>query len=264
MTTLLAGPPIEAGVIAKATTTDSPRRIVRREYLQLESLEAAQRSALLDRLYVIYSETVSGFTRDEFETHFFGAGEIRVALFYGTRDELAGFAYTSIERIEHAGRTQAVFNAGVFFLLGYRGGASAALFGLRQALRFKLREPSTPLAYFTRSSSPAVYRLLASTMPRAYPSRSHQTPADVDALVRAISVRRRYVPVGESSWIVHTPARPHDASRLRRLESDPDVRFYTELNPRFADGNSVLTWIPLDAANIVGALSRLLRARLAR
>jgi hypothetical protein len=75
-------------------------------------------------------------------------------LFYGECDELAGFTY-----------------AGVFFRLGYRGGSSAMLWGLRQALRLKLREPLTLVAYCTRSSSPAVYRLLASLMPDIYPSR---------------------------------------------------------------------------------------------
>ena len=60
---------------------------------------------------------------------------------------------------------------------------------------------------------------------------------------------------------MRTPAKPHDASRLRRLDDDPDVRFYKELNPRFADGNSVLAWVPLNTPNIVGGLVRLLRAR---
>ena len=238
-----------------------PGRIVRSEYLRLASLESAQRSALIDKLYDVYGETVSGFTRDEFEAQVVGA-EVRLVLFYGAGDELAGFSYASIERMEHASRTYAVFCAGAFFRLGYHSGAFCAIFGLRQALRFKLREPRTPLAYFTRSSSPAVYHLLASTMPRIYPSLRHQTPADIEVLVRAFSAQRRYVPVGEGTWVVRTPAMPHDASRLRRLEHDPDVRFYAELNPRFAAGEALLVWIPLDAANIVGGLFRAVRARL--
>ena len=42
------------------------------------------------------------------------------------------------------------------------------------------------------------------------------------------------------------------------------MQFYSEVNPCFADGNALLTWIPLDLANIVGALFRLLRTGLAR
>lgn len=96
----------------------------------------------------------------------------------------------------------AVINAGVFFRPGYHGGATAGLFGLRQALRFKLRAPRTPLAYVTRSSSPAVYRLLASTMPRLYPSRTRSTPPKIETLAMAVSGRRHYEPVGADPWVV--------------------------------------------------------------
>ncbi len=243
---------------------DRSRRIVRSENLRAVSLEPAQRCALVDRLYGVYSETVHGDTRDEFEAQVFGAGEVRLQLFYGARDELAGFLYAGVERMEYAGRMHAVFCAGVFIRLGYRGGRLGALFGLRQALRFKVHEPRTSLAYLTRSSSPAVYRLLASTMPRVYPSRRYKTPTDVEALVRAFSVRRQYVPVGEDAWLVRSGATPLDASRLRRLEHNPEARFYVEHNPRFAEGESLLVWIPLDAANLVGGFVRMLRARLTR
>jgi hypothetical protein len=242
----------------------APTRILRSSHLSSESLDPVQCNALVDILYGIYNMTTYGCTRDEFAAVVFGAGDGRFVLFYDALDEFAGFSYAAFDYLEVAGRKHAVINAGVFFRPGNRGGAAAALFGLRQALRFKLREPRTPLAYVTRSSSPAVYRLLASTMPRLYPSRRHQTPDDVDALARAVSDRRSYVPVGASPWIVRSQAIPRDVSRMRPLEHDPDVQFYNALNPGSAEGESLLIWIPLDVANIVGGLFRLLRARLAR
>ena len=240
------------------------RRIVRSEHIGVAPSGGAQRSALVDRLYGVYSETVQGDTREEFEAQIFSTDELRLVLFYGECDELAGFTYAGIERVAHAGRRLAVFGAGGFFRLGYRGGSSAMFWGLRQALYLKLREPRTPVAYCTRSSSPAVYRLLASLMPEIYPSRRYVTPADIEALARMVSARRKYVPVAEGSWVVRSRAVPRDPSRLRRLNRDADVRFYTELNPRFADGESLLVWIPLDVVNTVRGLSRVLRVRLAR
>jgi hypothetical protein len=68
--------------------------------------------------------------------------------------------------VEYAGREHAVFCASVYFRLGYHGGLSSAFFGLRQALRFKVLHPRTPLTYLTRCCSSAVYRLVAPTMPR--------------------------------------------------------------------------------------------------
>ncbi len=249
---------------AAPSRVDRPRRIIRSEYLRMASLAAAQRSMVIDQLYGIYSETVQGDTREQFEAQVFGGGKVRLALFYGARDELAGFTYAGIDRMNHGGRTHAVFCAGVFFRLGCQGGKSGALFGLREALRFKLREPRTPLAYCTRSSSPAVYRLLASTMPEIYPSRRYQTPADIEAVVHAFGVRRKYVPVGEGPWVVSSGATPRNASRMRRINGDPEARFYTELNPRYADCEALVVWIPLGPVNIVGGLWRLLRGRLAR
>ena len=239
------------------------RRVVRTEYLR-GAAEFAQRPELMDQIYGVYSEALHGTTREELAALMCGSGELSLAIFYGADDEVAGFTYAHIELVECGGRTHAVFNAAVLCRLGYQAGASGALFGLREALRFTLRHPLTPLAYFTRTCSPAAYRLIASTMPRVYPSRTHETPADVAALIESISMRRGYAQAGGHGWVVRSPGTPHDASRLRRIERDPHARFYSQLNPRFAEGNSLLTWVPLDAANIIGGLCRLLRGRLAR
>lgn len=244
--------------------TSKLKRIARGRYLQSGSLGPAELEELVDILYDIYRETACGCTRDEFADVVFKAGDGRFALFCDERDHYVGFSYAAFDFLQHGGTTQAVINAGVFFRPGYCGGATAAFFGLRQALRFKICSPRTPLAYATRSSSPAVYRLLASTMPRMYPNRRHPTPANIEALALAISSRRHYKPVGGNPWVVRSDAVPLDVACMRRLNHDPDVQFYTELVPRYAEGESVLVWIPLDLANIAGGLLRLLRARLLR
>lgn len=239
-------------------------RIVRSKYLRSKSLTHAQRSALVDQLYAIFSETLHGCTRDEFEAVMFSAGEIDLILCYGAGDEPVGFSFAGIDRFEHAGRTFAVFTAGGFFRHGYHGGVRSILFGLGQATRAKFRHPHIPVGYLTRCTTPAVYRLLASKMPRVYPNRRYPTPGDIDALVQAISMSRQYTVIGENPWVVGSIGRPHHPARLRRLECDPDVQFYTELNPHFAEGQALMAWTPLDVANITGGFARALRARLDR
>ncbi|OSC40070.1 hypothetical protein [Mycobacterium decipiens] len=241
----------------------NPKRIVRSEHLRSASLDPNQRYALVDLLYGVYSETCYGHTRDEFAAMVFSAGAGRFALFYDADLEFAGFSYAAFEYLEHDGRRYALLNAGVFFRPGYHGGTLTGLFELRQALRFKLRHPRTPLVYVTRCSSPAAYRLLA-TVPRIYPSHKFATPADIDALARAASAQRRYVPVGEDPWIVRSNAIPYDASQLRLLDHDPDARFFAKLTPAYAEGEALLIWLPLDLANIAGGFVGLLRRRLAR
>ncbi|MBI2698422.1 hypothetical protein [Mycobacterium gordonae] len=237
-------------------------RIVRRDHLNSASLGPAQLGALVDTLYDIYRQSARGCSRDEFAAVVFSAGDGRFMLFYDERDQCAGFSYVAFDHLER--ENIAVINAGVFFRPGYRGGAMAGLFGLGQALRFKVRSPRTPLAYATRSSSPAVYRLLASTMPRLYPSRSHSTPPEVERLAMAASRRRHYEPIGADPWVVRSDAVPLDVSRMQKLRGDPHVRFFTAMAPRYTEGEAVVVWIPLDVANILVGVLRLVRARLAR
>lgn len=205
-----------------------------------------------------------GHTREQFEEHLFGAGDLGLTLYYGEFGEFAGFAYIGIQCIEHECKTVAAFSAGGFFRHGYHGGTAGMLFGLREALRFKLRRPRTALGYLSRTSSPVAYQLFARTMPLVYPNRFRQTPADVEALVRTIGQRRRYVPVGDSPWIVRSDAIPHDAARLLRSSDDADIRYCLQLNPRFAEGEALLVWIPLNAATIAGGFYRQVRLRLGR
>ncbi|WP_373138085.1 hypothetical protein [Mycobacterium marinum] len=240
-----------------------PRRIVRTRSLTSTSLDASERSQLANQLYDIFSNTVRGDTYAQFEAHVFGGDEVRLGLFYNANDELAGFVFVGIDRIELGASTQAVFYAGVFFRPGHHGGALATRFLLRQALRFKLRQPRTPLAYCPRSSSPAAYLMAPSTFPRAYPNRRYPTPVHIQELARTFSARRGYVAVGENPWVVRSAATPVEASRMSRLMHDPDVQFYLTLNPRFAQGEALVTCVPLDLANIAGGLLRLLRKRLA-
>ncbi|MFL0181626.1 hypothetical protein [Mycobacterium sp. SMC-15] len=258
------------GMRTTASTTHGPtintvmparsRRIRRKEYLQPASLCPSERSALADRLYPVLCETMSGFARNEFEEHVFARG-VRVGLFYGADGELAGFTYAGLDRVEHESRNHAIFSMGTFFRPGYHGGVQTALFGFRVALRFKLREPRTPMSYLTRSVSPASYRRMALVMPTLYPHSTRQTPAGVEALVGALIARWQYHPVAQDSWVVRSIATPHTVSRLRRIADDPETRFYLRLNPRFADGESLVVFIPLNTANIVGGLFRATCAR---
>jgi hypothetical protein len=254
---------INPGAVLAPPPPSHRKRVHRRVHLASQSLEPTQRLALLDRLYAVYNDTLHGYSLDEFEHLVFGADDVRFALFYGTGDELAGFSFAGIDRIDHAGRTYAVMGGGGFFRSRYRGGALASLFMLGQALRVRAQEPQTPLAYLTRATTPAAYRRLAATMPRIYPSRERQTPAYVDALVRTMSARRQYVAVDGNPWLVRSAA-PHDPARLRSLDRDPDVQFYLELNPAFAEGNSVLVWTCGDAADLASGFARALRGRLTR
>ncbi|WP_241010579.1 hypothetical protein [Mycobacterium camsae] len=239
------------------------RRIAGSETVRSETLSAGRRAELLDRMYDVYTQTMHGHTREQFEQHLFGAGDLRLTLYRGASGEFAGFAYIGIQCVEHAGRPVAAFSAGGFFRPGYHdGGVSGMAFGLREALRFKLRRPGTALGYLARTSSPVAYRLFTRTMPRVYPSRGRPIPPDIDALVRKLAAGRGYRPIGADPWIVRSDAVPRNAAGMNRFESHPDVRFYRELNPHHDE--ALLVWIPLTAVTMLGGLCRQVRLRLSR
>ncbi|MBI5607287.1 MAG: hypothetical protein HY902_00235 [Deltaproteobacteria bacterium] len=230
---------------------------MRRRSVDVHRLSAEQRATLSAQLYEVYCDSVAGLDRQAFDAEVLASDDTRLALFYAANGTLAGFAYRRFDHVEHAGRRHAVICAGVYFRRGHKGGAAGGRFGLGESLRFKLRHPRTPLAYMTRSASPAVYRLLAGTMPRIYPHPHVATPPDVDATFRAVHARRGYQPVADSPWVVRSIAVPTQPGRLNHLRGDPLVEYYLGENPHFAQGNALLVWIPLDLRNVVGAALRL-------
>ncbi len=240
------------------------RRISRTRRVSLGRLSAAEREALCGDAYAIYSRYKAGVERATFDRHFFGDDEARVALFFGDDGALVGFACASLARLSHAGREHAVYSALLFVDTRYSGTREAKKFALAEALRFKLRAPRTPLAYMGVVTTPAAYRMFAVAMPTFYPNRHAPAPASVTALVRAAATRRGLAFEDDERWLVRGLGEVRQPERLRgaaSLQGDPDAHFYLDENPRFATGVAMLLWVPLDLANLCGALVRLLGAR---
>lgn len=233
--------------------------ITRIRRVVLGRLSDAERERLVRDAYEVFASCKSGVGREAFERSYFADDAARVALFYGGDEAFAGFCSAAVLRVACEGREHAVFTAPVFIDTRYKGGNESGIFGLTEALRFKVREPLTPLAYLSVTSTPASYRLFTTTMPRVYPSARAPTPARVEMLVREVVRHRGLTPVDADGWLVRglgAHRRPEKLRGARSLAGDPDVRFYLENNPHFEDGTSMLVWIPLDAADIGRALLR--------
>jgi hypothetical protein len=259
-------------VSTTTTTTTTPptkkkaarQRIAKLQRVTLRDVPADERAVLVDRLYSIFLEFFGDLDREAFARAYFHDDKTRLALCYGADGDLVGFSAASIGRIELGGRHHAVFSAPVLIRLGYRAGSEVALFGLTEALAFKLRHPWTPLAYVSATATPASYLLFARTVRRFYPSRNCETPASIPALVELVRQQRGLEQVTEGGWVVRS-GRPIGAQRLRAndaLSADPDVAFFERLSPRWLDGEALLVWIPLDVDNIATGIVRAVRERL--
>lgn len=191
----------------------------------------------------------------------FPSEQTRLGLIYSSAGALVGFSNATVHVERHGGRDRAVYIAGVFFRLGYHGGADAAYFGLSEALAFKLRHPTVPLAYMTRASNPAVYRGLARTIRQIYPVPNRRTPPEVEALLGSVARKHGSTPLRDRPWLVPNKVRVKSPARLRQsasLRGDPHARYFVELNPRYAEDElALLVWVPLDVGNIARSLAKL-------
>ncbi|MEO0602588.1 MAG: hypothetical protein AAF211_14185, partial [Myxococcota bacterium] len=140
-----------------SSTIDAPREsVARTRRLTWCRQSAAERHRLLDACYALYRETSSTLSRHELEAQF-AHPSTRLGLFYAKSGALVGFSNAAVLRIDVDGRSHAVFSAGVYFRLCVRGGSASVVFGLTEALRYKLLAPHVPLAYMAMASSPAPY-----------------------------------------------------------------------------------------------------------
>ncbi|MFT3765073.1 MAG: hypothetical protein QM820_06100 [Minicystis sp.] len=204
-----------------------------------------------------------GPTREEFEKIYWSNDDSILARFYGADGALAGFAESTVRRIESRGRRYAVCSGAVVFSLAYKGGFSTIWFGMKEFLRLKLREPTTPAVFITRAVSPASYQLLASLGGWLYPSRHRATPPEVEALVSDIARELKLKVDPANPWFQDSFARLRQPERLARsasLRNDPDAEFYRELTRDMRPDQFLIVTAPVNLANIAVTTSRLLAA----
>jgi hypothetical protein len=240
--------------------------VVRYERIVWRRLDPERRARLGDALFAIFADYYAGFDRDAFTAHFLAREDVVVALLYGPDDRLAGFSSVRQAIYRAAGRRTSVLSAGVYVDTEFKGGRVAASFGLHEALRLKLRRPWLRVAYLGIAHTPAPYRLFTRTMGRVYPSRSARSgepPEVVAEVMRQALADRGWPPAGDDPWVLATPMlarHPTWFERKAELRDDPDVRFFVDRVPGWADeGQALSCWIPLDLGDIVGGVVRLLK-----
>jgi hypothetical protein len=251
----------EAGAKAGTKEARAPRiPVTEVKHFMLSDLSPAERVKLLDDTYPIMHAYFPDDTRDSFEQDFFSGDQTWVFLYHGADGALAGFKAISLLRVSHEGKEHAVFKGVICVDARYKLVWRACLPTLVETVRWKLKNPWTPVGYAGMAASPSVYRLCASSVPRIYPSRHEETPETIKALLLKATRMRGYRSIDEDRMLVPAVSRlahPERIEASRSLRDDPDARFFMEKNPRF-DEFYMLMYVPLDLGNVAAGIAKTL------
>jgi hypothetical protein len=253
-----AAAPAREAAPAKARAPRLP--IARVEHLMVADVKGAAYEKLVDDTYRISRAYFPDDTREVFERDFLKGDPTWVFLFYGPDGTLAGFAAVSNVWVNHDGKDHACFKGEVCIDSRYKLTWRSRLPVVREALKFKLRHPLTPAGYMGMAATPSGYRVVTTSVPRVYPSRHEEMPADVRELIlKAVAVRGLEVTDAER-LLVRSSSSLADAERVREsqgLNADPDARYYVERNPDF-ENNYMMVWAPLGFRDLAGGAARMI------
>ncbi len=246
------------------------------ERIDPSNLDEREREELSGKLYEIHQAVFAGLDRRQFGHYVVDspAKKTRILLYRNRQDELIG--YFGVHRFEEDvdGQPVVVFRGEVGLLPGYRQKDANLSFWWMEATKFKLLHPRKRVYFFFVPVSPSFYAMAARYTHRAYPGRQLNIPTDTLRLMTQIAQRFGLPPVEEGNplvrkvgWITLATRQEQD---FWRSSQNPYVRFYIGANPKFYEGNGLLTLIPVTVANAllslfgVGfhALKKKLRTRL--
>ena len=156
-----------------------------------------------------------------------------------------------------------IFTSSVVIDERFRGRHLIIKTGLRILLRTKLRHPLRPVFWLFDTFSYKSYLLLPRNLRKFWPRRDQPTPADVASFMAGLAQQRYGADWRPETGVVShfgqkrllPSAAPVDAAAL----SDPDVRFFDQVNPGHRDGDRLVCLAPLSVANLTGAVGRMLR-----
>jgi hypothetical protein len=244
-------------------------QITRHRVFRLPHISPAERATLEDPLVDIVQTWFIKSDRAFIAEHVVFRGTGWLLVFFGADDEILGFNSIGLSTVESEGRRWMVFDSGAYVRPGVRGSTRIAhRFGRRQIMRQRLRHPFTAFAFVGQAAGPVTYLRSATLFPVVHPRPGVPIPDTVTALVQTVMATRGLKPVVPADpWVVSLdePAGLVQPERLKasaELRDDPDVRFYYERNPDFAQGAWLVVFVSLRWSYLLAAGVPWLRRRL--
>lgn len=195
---------------------------------------------------------------------------IKVRIFRNSEGKPVGFFKVNVDYGERNGRKYAAFSAHAGFLRKYRGGSSTIFLGLKTLLSQILMHPSWDIFYFGILLHPSSYSLFSRSAIEYWPRWDQPTPPEqlkflcglADVYAKPESIYNPEQPLVRN-WYLGTKTLEQEGSYWRSSEKDT-VKYFLRVNPRYAQGAGVFTWIKLDGRLFRKVLLEIIRDRLQR
>lgn len=134
----------------------------------------------------------------------------------------------------------------------WRGKRLVQRIGLRYYLRYRLRNPTTPVYWLVCASTYKSYLLLARNFADSWPHRNRAWPARERSLCDQGMRQLGYDTLHPQTGVLHRDGSSRYTDGVvddPALLSDPDIAFYAELNPGHRHGDTLPCLARLDARN---------------
>lgn len=224
-----------------------PRPSLRFTYTTPASVTPPER----DILWGVYSRYFDA-GRERFEGAVDVAGEV-LRFFDRAGGQLVGMSLVSSFDEEHEGRRFRVVTTGAVCIEEqYRGLSAVQMAGLWWLAREKARAPHREMWWFFDTFSFKSYRLLPNNLQVYWPRPDAETPTWEAGVIDKLCRRQAGDAWDRDRGIVRAQGRrlrPGVAEVVDTLSAAPDVRFFLERNPRYADGERLPCLAPLSARN---------------
>lgn len=227
------------------------------ERIDPATLDAQRKAALTETLYAVHRTVFDGLDQEAFDHYVVNsrARQTRILLYRNRQKELVGYFGVHRFEIEVGGEPLVVFRGEVGLLPAYRQKDANLSFWWTEAARFKLLHPRKRVYFFFVPVSPSFYAMAARYTHTAYPGRDRNVPADMLRLMTQLAPQFGLPALDPGNplvrrvgWITLATPQERDFWRTTR---NPYVRFYVDANPKFGEGNGLLTLIPVTLANAV-------------
>jgi hypothetical protein len=215
---------------------------------------SALKDATVRDMFALYSRYYDGTTEELFRHDL--SGKCYVILLRDQDERLQGFSTSVVTEHRFDQKPVRIFFSGDT-IIDHRfwGGQALPIAWLHLTARLKSEAPDTPLYWLLLTKGHRTYRYLRAFFEEFFPAHDHPIPAQEKALM-AMFARERFGDAYDSDRNIvsfptsHGHLKPTWAEIPDKDRTKPDVRYFLERNPRYAEGEELVCISEITSENL--------------